>query len=77
MPTDKKPSKSPVVTGFEALQKISAEAAERNKKARAKRNEPEPDTAPPIETDSMMGLLGSLKNRAKYAIWGPEKKKEK
>ncbi len=55
--------------GFAALQKVVADSDAKNKKAAKKPETPPP--APPIQTDSMMGLLTSLKDRAKYAIFGP------
>jgi len=84
MPTDEKKGKTPskaqeVGRGYQALKGLVEKSAQETKKSPYA--PPEPPKAPPIDTDSFGGLLKSLKNRASYAIWGPEtpadKKKDK
>lgn len=70
----KQPSKGQQIgEGFKTLQKLVGDSKEKNKNPNNPvKTAPEP---PPVDTGSFGGLLTSLKNRAKYAIYGPDEKK--
>lgn len=75
MADDKQKKGSEVSGGFAMLQKLVADSKKENDKKAPAAGTPAPP--PPVQTDSVMGLVKSLKDRASYAIFGPPKPEEK
>src|SRR4051812_1430803 len=62
------PKSQQVMDGFRAFQALAAKAKAEND---ANPNIPKKPEAPPVDTSGLIALLTSLKDRAKYAIYGP------
>lgn len=71
------PATQPAISpGVQALKNLVAQSQQQNQQAVAQGQSAVPAPAqpppPPIRTDSVMGLLQSLKDRASYAFFGPQ-----
>lgn len=69
---EKKSTAGKVADGFSQLQKLVKDSDKVNQSSKTAKK---PSGPPPVQTDSVLGLVSSLKDRAKYAFFGPDDKK--